>query len=150
MSCASALPMCSSSPTRACRTISARPCPSAAPRTCWPSCAGASACRRRRSMSPSRTEERRLRCAQSHSSPSSGRAIAFDHLFRHPERSRPTGGVAEGPLLVGGASKQVPPLRLAALGSGRDDGSLIGILGPVEGGTSALVHVDAPELAVGE
>src|ERR1700704_877540 len=56
MSCASALPMCSSSPTRACRTISARPRPSAAPRTCWPSCAGASACPRRRSMSPNRTE----------------------------------------------------------------------------------------------
>src|SRR5260370_27561924 len=41
------------------------------------------------------------------------RAIAFDYLFRHPERSRPKGGVAEGPLLVDEATEQVPPLRLA-------------------------------------
>src|SRR5688500_8662632 len=43
-------------------------------------------------------------------------------LFRHPERSRPKGGVVEGPRLVDASPKQVPPLRLAALGSGRDDG----------------------------
>src|SRR5216683_868954 len=63
--------------------------------------------------------------------PAASAAIAFDKLFRHPERSRPTGGVAEGPLLVAEATEQVPPLRLpsaslragAALGSGRDDGS---------------------------
>src|SRR5258708_31970616 len=28
------------------------------------------------------------------------RAIAYGYLFRHPERSRPRGGVAQGPLLV--------------------------------------------------
>ena len=43
--------------------------------------------------------------------------------FCHPERSRPTGDVAEGPCLIVGATEQVPPLRLAALGSGRDDGN---------------------------
>ena len=46
-------------------------------------------------------------------------------LFRHPERSRPTGGVVEGPPLVAEATEQVPPLRLAALGSGRDDGVVV-------------------------
>src|SRR3981189_2967651 len=46
-------------------------------------------------------------------------------LFRHPERSRPTGGVVEGPLLVAEPTEKVPPLRLAALGSGRDDGSFL-------------------------
>src|SRR6266851_479795 len=40
--------------------------------------------------------------------PPASRAIAYDHLFRHPERSRPTGGVAEGPLLVGGTTKTGP------------------------------------------
>src|ERR1700704_2814394 len=57
--------------------------------------------------------------------------IAYGYLFRHPERSRPTGGVAEGPLHVAKATEQVPRLRLAepvpseveGLGSGRDDGS---------------------------
>src|SRR5262245_38675134 len=43
--------------------------------------------------------------------------------LRYPERSRPQGGVVEGPVLVDASTKQVPPLRLAALGSGRDDGS---------------------------
>src|SRR5215216_1854087 len=43
---------------------------------------------------------------------------------RHPERSRPKGGVVEGPVFADASTKQVPPLRLASLGSGRDDGSL--------------------------
>src|SRR5262249_31635038 len=43
-------------------------------------------------------------------------------MARHPERSRPKGGAVEGPVLVDASAKQVPPLRLAALGSGRDDG----------------------------
>src|SRR4029453_7272334 len=42
--------------------------------------------------------------------------------FRHPERSRAKGGAVEGPVLVDASTEQVPPLRLAALGSGRDDG----------------------------
>src|SRR5260370_35473754 len=62
--------------------------------------------------------------------PRSGRAVAYDHLFRHPERSRPAGGVVEGPPLVAEATEQVPRLRLAepapseveGLGSGREDG----------------------------
>src|SRR4029453_11437044 len=49
-------------------------------------------------------------------------ATAFAGLNRHPERSRPKGGVVEGPALVAGRTEKVPPLRLAALGSGRDDG----------------------------
>ena len=32
------------------------------------------------------------------------------------------GGIVEGPLHIAGAAEQVPPLRRAALGSGRDDG----------------------------
>src|SRR5580700_6451260 len=48
--------------------------------------------------------------------------LAYDYLLRHPERSRPTGGVVEGPHLVAQATEWVPPLRLAALGFGRDDG----------------------------
>jgi hypothetical protein len=41
---------------------------------------------------------------------------------RHPERSRLKGGAVEGPLLSMQQQKQVPTLRLATLGSGRDDG----------------------------
>jgi hypothetical protein len=40
------------------------------------------------------------------------------------ERSRPKGGAVEGPRLVDASTKQVPPLRLATLGSGRDDGEI--------------------------
>src|SRR5919106_4171653 len=50
------------------------------------------------------------------------RPIGDAYLFRHPERSRLKGGVVEGPVFADAATKQVPPLRLAALGSGRDDG----------------------------
>src|SRR5580704_14910734 len=55
--------------------------------------------------------------------PLSGRAIAYGYLFRHPERGRPKGGVVEGPFIIAEAIEKVPPLRLAALGSGRNDGS---------------------------
>jgi methionine-rich copper-binding protein CopC len=40
--------------------------------------------------------------------------------IRHPDRSAKR--VVEGPFLFGGRRKKVPPLRLAPLGSGRDDG----------------------------
>src|SRR5262249_28451943 len=40
---------------------------------------------------------------------------------RHPERSRPKGGVVEGPPFADASQEEVPPLRLAMLGSGRDD-----------------------------
>ncbi len=42
--------------------------------------------------------------------------------FRHPERSRPMGGVVGGPVHVDATTEQVPPLRTASLTSGRDDG----------------------------
>src|SRR6266540_2173506 len=58
-----------------------------------------------------------------HRPPRGGRPIARD-FFRHPERSRLKGGVVEGPVFADASTKQVPPLRLASLGSGRDDGSL--------------------------
>src|SRR5512143_3141995 len=45
--------------------------------------------------------------------------------YRHPERSRPKGGAVEGPDLVDATTEQVPPLRLATLGFGRDDGGLL-------------------------
>src|SRR5262245_11114970 len=50
------------------------------------------------------------------------RGSAMHVSSRHPERSRPEGGAVEGPFLVGTATEKVPPLRLASLGSGRDDG----------------------------
>src|SRR5688572_24102354 len=50
--------------------------------------------------------------------------VMLSSLNRHPERSRPKGGAVEGPPLVDASTKQVPPLRLATLGSGRDDGLL--------------------------
>src|SRR6188508_1830233 len=33
-------------------------------------------------------------------------------MARHPERSRPKGGIVEGPYLVHASTEQVPPLRL--------------------------------------
>jgi hypothetical protein len=42
-------------------------------------------------------------------------------MVRHPERSRLKGGAVEGPVLAVAPAEQVHPLRLAALGSGRDD-----------------------------
>jgi len=74
--------------------------------------------------------------------------LSMQQFRRHPERSRPKGGVVEGPVLVDASTwagpfasprcarlrsgwrvgrrrskNTVAPLRLAALGSGRDDGS---------------------------
>ena len=79
--------------------------------------------------------------------------IAYGYLFRHPERSRPTGGVAEGPLHVAKATEQVPRLRLAepvpseveGLGSGRDDGSFWSYaIAPAKGrGAIIFIHVDS-------
>ena len=59
-------------------------------------------------------------------------AAGLSHMdiFRHPERSRPTGGVVEGPVLVDAATRIGPsttprgacPSEVEGLGSGRDDG----------------------------
>jgi hypothetical protein len=57
---------------------------------------------------------------------------------RHPERSRLKGGAVEGPVFVDASIKQVPRLRLAALGSARDDESVYKFLGVGENANTRL------------
>ena len=80
-------------------------------------------CRARRpaTAGPSGISSRRAAPADRPSAPA-GAGGALGSAYRHPELSRPAGGVAEGPPLATEAIEKVPPLRLAALGSGRDDG----------------------------